>query len=357
VLTAVISDLHLGGDGSVLGVPAVRDRLLAELQDVDQLVLLGDVLALRVGPVLEVTARAETSLKAIGEAMAGRRIVIVPGNHDHALTASLGSTNKVETTLEITPDLDEPLRALATWMPDCELVLSYPGVWLRPDVYATHGHYLDCHAAVPRLEALSVAAIQSMVVALPPVPEVADYEAVLAPLYAFHDARARTRRQGSRPTAGPSVRDRILGGATKYLVAGDGIGSLRTRAAPLLAAAVVAGLSWSGVGRFNARMSPAAIRLGGFTAMGQVVDRLGIDARHVIFGHTHGAGPLPGEPPWTLPGGARLTNSGSWVFAPALITHGGAGDPYWPGTCVLVSETGDPELRPLLAELATPVAT
>ena len=26
--------------------------------------------------------------------------------------------------------------------------LAYPGVWLRDDVYATHGHYLDCHSEV-----------------------------------------------------------------------------------------------------------------------------------------------------------------------------------------------------------------
>jgi hypothetical protein len=354
LLTAIISDLHLGANASVLGIPAVRDRLLAELQDVDELVLLGDVVALRAGTVREVMARAEASLVALGEAMASRRIVIVPGNHDHALTASLRSVNGLEATL--TEHLDEPMRTLATWMRDCELVLAYPGVWIRPDVYATHGHYLDCHITVPRLETLSVAAIQAMITALPLEPQVADYEAVLAPLYAFHNARARTRRRAVPPTAGSGMRARILDAGTKYLVGGDGSGGLRARAALVAAGAAVAGLNRSGVGHFKARMSPAAIRHGGFTAMSEVVDRLGIEAEHVIFGHTHGAGPLPGEPPWTLRGGTRLTNSGSWVFAPELITDEGAGDPYWPGTCVLVSETGEPELRPLLAELATPVS-
>ena len=30
--------------------------------------------------------------------------------------------------------------------------LAYPGVWLRPDVYATHGHYVDLHITVPSFE-------------------------------------------------------------------------------------------------------------------------------------------------------------------------------------------------------------
>ena len=50
--------------------------------------------------------------------------------------------------------------------------------------------------------------------------------------------------------------------------------------------------------------------------MGEVVARLGIDARHVVFGHTHRSGPLPDDDAseWRLAGGAQLTNTGCWVY-------------------------------------------
>ena len=44
-------------------------------------------------------------------------------------------------------------------MPDVELTLAYPGLRLRPDVYATHGHYLDLHLTVPRLESIAASAM------------------------------------------------------------------------------------------------------------------------------------------------------------------------------------------------------
>ena len=54
--------------------------------------------------------------------------------------------------------------------------------------------------------------------------------------------------------------------------------------------------------------------------MSEVVERLGIGARHVIFGHTHRAGMLEGDEPaeWLTPNGARLHNAGSWVFSRAF---------------------------------------
>ncbi len=327
MLTAVVSDLHLGSSSSTLGIPAVRHRLLTELDEADQLVLLGDVLALRAGPTGEILERARPFLQALGETMAGRRIVIVPGNHDHALTKGLP-------------------EALTDWLGSCEL--AYPGVWIRPDVYAMHGHYLDCHFTVPRVETLCAAAMQSLVTPLAQSPGPDDYEAVLAPVYAFADALAQH--------GGQLAPKRVLGGGVRYLVSGADPSSVRAKAALALAGTAVAGLNRSGLGRFSTDMSPSAIRRAGMKAMGEVVSRLELHADHVIFGHTHASSPLPGESPWELPNGTRLTNSGSWVYAASLISSGGAADPYWPGTCVMVGERGDPQLRPLLAELAAPVA-
>ena len=37
-----------------------------------------------------------------------------------------------------------------------KLSAAFPGLWLRPDVYATHGHYLDCHLTIPTMERLGI---------------------------------------------------------------------------------------------------------------------------------------------------------------------------------------------------------
>ena len=66
------------------------------------------------------------------------------------------------------------------------MTLAYPGAWLRDDVFALHGHYVDLHSTVPTFERLAAGAMARWVVRLPESgarPD--DYEAALAPLYAF----------------------------------------------------------------------------------------------------------------------------------------------------------------------------
>src|SRR5205085_4026862 len=65
---------------------------------------------------------------------------------------------------------------------------------------------------------------------------------------------------------------------------------------------------------FEADITPAAIFSGGVDAIGETARRLGLGDKHVIYGHTHRAGPLAGEAEWEMPGGGRLHNTGSWVF-------------------------------------------
>jgi len=71
----------------------------------------------------------------------------------------------------------------------------------------------------------------------------------------------------------------------------------------------------------------------------------------VIFGHTHRRGPLDGEPGWELPGGPRLVNTGSWVFARALVGSSSRGSVFWPGTVVMVDDDDPPRPRHLLDDL------
>src|SRR5581483_8719831 len=85
---------------------------------------------------------------------------------------------------------------------------AYPGVWLRPDVYAFHGHYGDRHTTVPMFERLGAGAMARIVGEPGGGPGSAeDYEAVLGPMYAWIHGVAQRRGAGmGRSSHGPSSR-------------------------------------------------------------------------------------------------------------------------------------------------------
>jgi hypothetical protein len=99
-------------------------------------------------------------------------------------------------------------------------------------------------------------------------------------------------------------------------------------------------------------LSGPELRRAGLRALGGVVDRLGVDAEHVIFGHTHRAGPLPADDlaEWRAPGGATLHNPGCWIDEPVFTKGAGPESPYWAGRAVRVGAEGPPELVRLTAE-------
>ena len=95
-------------------------------------------------------------------------------------------------------------------MPDVELSLAYPGLHLRDDVYATHGHYLDLHLTIPRLESIAASAMARVTAARQAGgARPSDYEAIMAPMYAFYAGPGEARRRrhwhvaaASRATSG-----------------------------------------------------------------------------------------------------------------------------------------------------------
>lgn len=303
------------------------------------------------GHALEI---ARPFLAWLAELAAGSRVVVVPGNHDHHLIAPWLDARRLDGAaplgLEQLSAPEQGLAAeLARLMPGVELELAYPGTWVAPRVYATHGHYLDCHVTVPTFERLSIAIIERLSGALPEgLRSTDDYESVQAPLYgllySIAQSGRRTRRalgenssarvweavhgRDGRP---PGIRGRLLGS-----VALPG---------------AVALLNRLGLGPLRSDLSIEEIRRAGVRAMRELVERLAIDADDVIFGHTHRRGPLDGEPGWEAPGGARLLNTGSWVYAPGLLRASSRGSVFWPGT-VAVVEDGRPELRHLLDGLS-----
>ena len=371
--TLIVSDLHLGSltRTDVLRRRELREPLLAALADVERLVLLGDVLELRHGPMRDALVSSREFFEEIGAAMAGRELVITAGNHDHALIepwlASRGEVSEPPPLTEeqlLDPSETSPaLARIAAWSSPARVRVAYPGLWVRPDVYATHGHYLDCHLTIPTLERLSMGTMGRLLRHPPQsLHGAADYEAVCAPVYAWRDAVARDARTGAALNGLATVAAwRALRGESAsdgYQAAQSGQAArLRAGARTLRTRALVAGfplavglLNRAGIGPLRADISGSELRRAGLRAMGEVADRLGLGDAYVVFGHTHRTGPLPADEQheWRSAGGARLLNAGSWVYASFFLSAAPGESPYWPGGCVLVDEQGPPVVRRLL---------
>ena len=350
--TLVISDLHLGAGGGVAVTerPAVLERLVGALQGVDRLVLLGDTLELRQGPARDALAAARPVLEALGAALAGGEVVLVPGNHDHGIARRwLEAAPPLSLSERVAPAVASPAAAaMAGWLAPARVELAYPGVWLRDDVYATHGHYLDVHGTVPSFERLGAGLMTRMAGAPPDrgaTPD--DYEAILAPIYAWIDAAA-ARAGSARRAAGAGRSAQVRGALT-----GAGRRSLRTRAHGRRTSRSASPRSTGpGSGPVRANLSGPALRRGLLHGLRETLRRLAVDADHVLFGHTHRTGMLPGDDPaeWRR-GATRLHNTGSWVHEPRFIAGGGPAAPHWPGGAIAVTDDGPPELLRLLADV------
>jgi hypothetical protein len=388
--TLLISDLHLGSrSGSdVLRRPELRAPLLETLEGVERLVLLGDVLELRHGPAREALAAARVVFEDLGRVLEGRELVIVAGNHDHALVepwlagrgeqdspAPLGLEQLLEPA-EVSPMLER----IAQWASPALVRVAYPGLWLRSDVYATHGHYLDCHLTVPTLERLSVAAMCRLLGRrAADFTTVSDYESVTAPVFAWRHAVARDARTGSALNGLATLRAwRALGGGSDTdgqnstpPGAAERMRALRRRALVAAFPLAVTALNRAGFGPLRSEISGSELRRAGLRAMGEVAAHLGLGDAYVIFGHTHRVGPLPGDDlsEWhgrqqgtSLPGqDARLVNAGCWTYERIFLRSDAEQSPYWPGACAVVEDEGAPAIKRLLqdrthAELAPAVA-
>jgi predicted phosphodiesterase len=366
VRTLIASDLHLGAgtDSDLARRERFREPLLAAAAEADRMILLGDVVELRDRPLAEALEMATPFFEALGDAVGDAEVLIVPGNHDpHMLEAWFAAGRRdgsgpLALEERAAPELGGPTVALARRMGRARVELAYPGVWVRDDVYATHGHYLDRHLTIPTFERLALAVVER---ALGPPPDASadpleapqgptdpdEYERALAPVYAFLFALAQgvaADRRGPGPSA--RIWAAMSGGATRaQKLRGWLLGSVALPGAVGVA-------NRFGLGPVRPDLSPGAITRAGLAAMGVVADRLGIEAEHLVFGHTHRRGPLGEEPGWTTPAGIQLLNSGSWTHMPGLLGKAAAGEsPYWPGTVVEIDDEGPPRARLLLESL------
>ena len=333
--TLVVSDLHLGARlrRDVLRRHVALDALLAALDRVDRLVLLGDVVELLEGRPRQALQAAEPVLRALGARLgAGREIVVVPGNHDAALVRPWQLAHGVPAALDapVPHDATPALARVAGWLGPARVEVRSPGAWLGDGVWATHGHYLDRH---------------------------------LLPESAFGVARGllgRLPRDGATPAdyeraGGPSL-THLEALLTRWLP--RPLAALADDVAEVLRAATMPGVPLRMLSRRHAPLTAhllgVQMRRASLPALARVVHRLGVGAEHVIFGHVHRRGPLEGDDPqrWLgLLGGPRILNTGSWVYEPLLLHGARPPHPYWPGGAVLVEDGHAPRAIGLLDHL------
>ncbi|MGI8462560.1 MAG: metallophosphoesterase [Solirubrobacterales bacterium] len=349
--TIVLSDTHLGASAGndLLRAASFRERLGPALEGAGRVVLLGDIVELRDRPIADAVAIASPFFELVGEAAAGAEVVLVPGNHDHHLFSSWQEASRLrgarkplglEQRAKARSGL---LGALAKRMPGCELFLSYPGIHLGDEIYAMHGHYLDAHLTVPTFERLGVGVVERVIGGLPDERSAEDYERVLEPLYAFLFTLAQSGGVSSS-ASGPSARAWAAladGATTAQKLRGALLGSVALPGA-------IAVANRLGLGKFSSNISLDEIGRATIAALREVIERLQIEAKTVIFGHTHRRGPPAGDDPAAA--GPALLNPGGWVYSPGLLKSTTTASPYWPGSVIEIAG-GEAKMRRLLEDV------
>ena len=172
--------------------PGALERLAAALAGADRVVLLGDTLELRERPAGRSCSSVVRPLfERLAPALAGKRVTLVPGNHDHQLGRALARPRLRLAGRPLGSENEWPVDAgrrdgaagvLASWLPRSEVTLAYPGLRLDDGIYATHGQYLDLYLTVPRVESIDgVGGLPAQRAARRVHASADDFEAVMAP--------------------------------------------------------------------------------------------------------------------------------------------------------------------------------
>ncbi len=380
----VISDTHLGAwtGEDLLSDERFLARLAPELDDVDELIVLGDLFDLLFGTIEDALSAAAGLFALIRERMQGRRLVFLAGNHDHHFVVRGAETARLLGGASAVPGEDVLRRLLVDNLEGVEVEVRYP-TYAFGDVLLTHGHYLDPHArlAGPLGSRLLTRALWAIAAGGREEPRTEeDYDAVIGLLTEVLYAVAQVPHG---TTAQRTVFDSLnrLGGlaksAARPVEAIERFAAARAgRAGRAISDSARAAVSREDFRRARAdederrRRQPRASSVQGFDvartinpgdprgnaleAFAKVADNLGWSQRFdkIVFAHTHQ--PLAdvrcrsGSP-------VRFWNTGSWIYEPELASR----DAYidylergWPGTAILIdTDEPAPVLRELLADL------
>ena len=330
----MVSDLHLGDrlGHDVLRRPEALERLLGALDGVQRLVLLGDVLELYGGHQQRALEAARPVLRAIGARLGREReLVLVPGNHDallvHAWVRARAPRLALDATVE--PYATPLLERVTSWLRPARVEVRYPGVWLTPRVWATHGHYLDRH---------------------------------LLPESAFGLARGllgRLPRDGAVPidyelAGGPSL-TRLEALLTRWLprplatAVENTVGLARAATMPKLPAHLLP----SEIAPLTATVLGARIRRASIPAMARVVHRLGGPNGSSSATFT-GLDRCPATVRWIGSDPVTAQDGQQRLLALRATARHGASPPHphWPGGALLLEDDLDPRPLSLLDDLA-----
>ena len=271
--TLVISDLHLGSrlGRDVLRRPEALEALLAALDGVERLVLLGDVVELLEGRPREAMDVAEPVLRALGVRLgSAAEVIVVPGNHDAGfvrpwLRARDGALGV---------DISHPARRDARAGPVDVVARARAGARELPRRLARRSR-LGHARALPRS---------------PPAARGVAYGVARGLL-------GRLPRDGATPAdyeGGPSA-TRVEALLTRWLP--RPLAELMDELAELLRAATMPGSPRRVLGRrlapFAQRALGAQMRRASIPALARVVHRLGVDADWSCSGTSIAAGRWP----------------------------------------------------------------
>lgn len=381
----VISDTHFG---AWTGEDLLRERenldLLAPHLDVDEVIVLGDLFDLLFGSLTNAFTAASGLLDLLREKLQGKRVVFLPGNHDHHLVAreaeallewQLATEEPVGRLLRSLRKRDPFFRLFELRLEGVELVVRYP-TYTVGGVLCTHGHYLDVHARQvgSREDRMLARLIWSISVGARRTPTFEDYEATTALLtgllYTVAQLPNGTHAQRRVYQAFQALEHALRLGAAPARALQRGAHWRKTRFPSAPASAEVQNMeraestyqeAWS---RERERRRRTGAPAGGeaatsvartvrpsiaterpVAAFEQAVMNLGWarDTDQIVFAHTHQ--PLDGVPGPT--GAYRYWNTGSWIYEPDLSSPR-AYTAYlrnaWPGTAVLI-DTDEPQPR------------
>ncbi len=288
--------------------PRPMEALGRELDRHDRLVLLGDTVEMYEAHPEHSLRVAEPVLRELAERLGpDKELLLVAGNHDHELVREWATAQGAGLQLEgvVPADASEPLARVCSYLEATKVTVHYPGVWLAPNVWATHGHYLTNY-----LKPMATLGLHLKRRAAPQHVKVATLEHPSPTYEHMHDGLPPQRWI-----------DRHIPG----------------RLAPL-----------------SSRLLAHQMMSHALPAFGASVEALGVEAEWVVFGHVHRRGPREHDDPrrWQVAAsGPRLLNTGSWRYEPVVARGMDGRSNYWPGGAVSIDEDGVPRSVGLLDAL------
>jgi UDP-2,3-diacylglucosamine pyrophosphatase LpxH len=388
----VISDTHFGAwtGRDLLREEFFLERLAPQLEEIDELIFLGDLFDFLFGSVEEAVDAASGLLALIASKMAGKRLVFLAGNHDHHLVhrdeedrleARLAGRDPATTEAAPGPAFFQAF--LERSLPGVEVEIAYP-TYEFGGILCTHGHYLDPHARLSgsRGDQLLTRTLWAIAAGGPEQPTcIEDYESVTTLLTEWlyiaaqmpHGTHAQqnvfraAQRAGRFASAlgAPVRRAKRVAAELRDHGVGAPAGSLPSQEhfdAVVRGEAARQGREQPIAGDPPARPlypEPTVISRSdpsehALEAFAQVVENLGWGEGRgtIVFAHTHQ--PLA-DVRGSRDDGVSYWNTGSWIYEPDL----GSRQAYarylryaWPGTAVVIDEDAEqPAMVELLADL------